>query len=528
MLQPATETSVKLRSSCDACLRAKVKCSQDKLSCARCIQHGRKCVYSQYRKIGRPSTKASAATTPQQLGPHTARNTDRKAQQQPTPQTSARSQVAPQHQVRVRLDTHPTHSVEPNFIRITPNHFLDSNTAQSPTSSTELLSSKLVTNETTSLLGGRYVPPVDQNTPGSELMAAFTNEMLLEDINWADLGEFFDGETMVHTIGHQAQTFEAHNRGPYGRNSGLSNVFAGRMSPSCSKSGSQSFPSEANFSTLYRPPTSPIEQLLSPHTSFFSDGTTSFSPSSPASEPSRTAPALNCVFPPSTTSTRPSTSGLFSNSQTPHCTLQCQAILTAQLGDIAKYQVKDAVVALDVLLNLNDHVRTASNTVMRCAYCLAGNGTGQIFILISMVIGNLLGLFESSCGAFAGDGSVEGRSKVYATPDSKESPYTSRPSLFCNPLPSSSGPLIVGNTVLSESIKIAFSRRLVLMYAERQLGLVQSLQQMLLISEEGAEEGTGVSFKVTRELLSDVKRRLERLMGFVSLLEAVEIESLVV
>ncbi|KAK4459521.1 hypothetical protein QBC42DRAFT_274221 [Cladorrhinum samala] len=53
-------TDVKLRSSCDFCLSTKVKCSQTKPSCARCERQGQECIYSQYRRIGRPSTKSAA------------------------------------------------------------------------------------------------------------------------------------------------------------------------------------------------------------------------------------------------------------------------------------------------------------------------------------------------------------------------------------------------------------------------------------------------------------------------------------
>lgn len=49
----------KIRSSCDSCLSSKVKCDQTKPGCARCEQHGQQCVYSHYRKIGRPCLKAA-------------------------------------------------------------------------------------------------------------------------------------------------------------------------------------------------------------------------------------------------------------------------------------------------------------------------------------------------------------------------------------------------------------------------------------------------------------------------------------
>ncbi|KAA8651077.1 hypothetical protein EYZ11_010182 [Aspergillus tanneri] len=54
----------RLRRSCDACQIAKVKCSQHKPSCHRCIRHGQPCVYSPQRRTGRPRKKASQKHDP--------------------------------------------------------------------------------------------------------------------------------------------------------------------------------------------------------------------------------------------------------------------------------------------------------------------------------------------------------------------------------------------------------------------------------------------------------------------------------
>ncbi len=44
----------KLRTSCDGCQAAKLGCSQEKPTCRRCMRHGTICVYSPFRRIGRP------------------------------------------------------------------------------------------------------------------------------------------------------------------------------------------------------------------------------------------------------------------------------------------------------------------------------------------------------------------------------------------------------------------------------------------------------------------------------------------
>ncbi|KAL2817182.1 hypothetical protein BJX63DRAFT_429895 [Aspergillus granulosus] len=46
--------SVKVRSTCNACQEAKIRCSHDRPSCKRCQKHNTACVYSISRRLGRP------------------------------------------------------------------------------------------------------------------------------------------------------------------------------------------------------------------------------------------------------------------------------------------------------------------------------------------------------------------------------------------------------------------------------------------------------------------------------------------
>lgn len=49
--------SVKVRSTCNACQQAKIRCSHEKPSCRRCQKHKIDCVYSVSRRLGRPAKK---------------------------------------------------------------------------------------------------------------------------------------------------------------------------------------------------------------------------------------------------------------------------------------------------------------------------------------------------------------------------------------------------------------------------------------------------------------------------------------
>jgi Fungal Zn(2)-Cys(6) binuclear cluster domain. len=49
--------SVKVRSTCNACQQAKIRCSHEKPSCRRCQKHKVDCIYSVSRRLGRPAKK---------------------------------------------------------------------------------------------------------------------------------------------------------------------------------------------------------------------------------------------------------------------------------------------------------------------------------------------------------------------------------------------------------------------------------------------------------------------------------------
>lgn len=51
----------KLRSSCNACAEAKIGCTKEKPTCARCARRNERCIYATARRAGRPNHNKSAA-----------------------------------------------------------------------------------------------------------------------------------------------------------------------------------------------------------------------------------------------------------------------------------------------------------------------------------------------------------------------------------------------------------------------------------------------------------------------------------
>lgn len=59
--------SVKVRSTCNACQQAKIRCSHEKPSCRRCQKHNIDCIYSMSRRLGRPAKKKDTLHQDEQL-----------------------------------------------------------------------------------------------------------------------------------------------------------------------------------------------------------------------------------------------------------------------------------------------------------------------------------------------------------------------------------------------------------------------------------------------------------------------------
>ncbi|KAJ5818946.1 hypothetical protein N7474_004537 [Penicillium riverlandense] len=60
--------SVKVRSTCNACQQAKIRCSHEKPTCRRCQKHKIDCVYSMSRRLGRPAKKGDSQSRLEESG----------------------------------------------------------------------------------------------------------------------------------------------------------------------------------------------------------------------------------------------------------------------------------------------------------------------------------------------------------------------------------------------------------------------------------------------------------------------------
>ncbi|GIC84316.1 Zn(II)2Cys6 transcription factor domain-containing protein [Aspergillus udagawae] len=474
-------SEVKFRSSCDSCLSTKVKCSQTRPACARCTQHGRQCVYSQYRKIGRPSAKAlGALTVPRGQLQDRAEKPGRrlkKSQQQHSPQLPV------EHSPRGTEPLLPPHVLsEPLGSSVNPRHLLNNFGTPAGTGTSSVLE-EFHPGDNPASSAGDSALSLDQNMSDSGIGASLASslEYGIGDVDWATLQGLIDGSASQEL-----------NLAPQGQYYGPTEprFWGSQLSPVCLDPG----------------PTAQMERLFSPLPSSYSLF---------AGDPNVDSPRRP------TSASRPS-GPLFGESNTfplgARCTSHCYGGLTSQLTKISEVQALGTSVALDVLLNLDNQVSRARDKILRCQSCLAATGCAQTLILLTLVVANVLSLFENSCSGSLEEGQSEVDRGCIPSADSPMSRGSlSDASDSRGVLPYTTRPLVLGNVQLNESVKRAFSRHLVRMYLDRQRGVVRQLEQLLRQTE-----ATNTSFKVTEDLLQDVLGRVERFIGFMTLTASLE------
>lgn len=539
--------TVKFRSSCDTCLATKVKCSQTKPSCARCIQHRYECVYSPYRKIGRPSHKAVSALAlqPRDAGPRLIKAQRQrmspfasgvrasKAQKNSKTQPGGDHTSPIQRQGSSRGDHASIHVGVGVGVGLRPKRF------QRNTS----------TNDDTAVL--------DDHTSAHDLFATFGGGMDygLESMNWSHLSNIIDLPAAPPPRGpNDAEKVDISPEGPHlGGRLLLTSTVAGPKVPTLSPVPSLEDPGPTSPSRAFHG-SSPSDSRQSP--------VAVLQPSphhTPAPElEGFLFPGLVSVFPggnnltlTGSLSSRPLMLGgqayespwLFSGTTLPgscepklyhipdsRCTLRCHANLTKQLGDISECQASNLDLTLDALLRLDSHIWEARNKVLSCASCLASSRCGSTLMLIAMVVGNLLHLFERRCSTDTIDDDKPGVNfnldESFGTTEGRQNPTisissTGKRSMAANgplgSLPSTRRHLSVNKGQLDETIKMDSSRRLLRMYLDRQQYLVQHLYRILTEADGG-----DVSCKVTGELLKDVTNRLGRFTVFLALADTRE------
>ncbi|KAE9369216.1 hypothetical protein N431DRAFT_560103 [Stipitochalara longipes BDJ] len=212
-----TIPEVRYRASYESCLTSKVKYSQSKLSYLGCIQRGRKCVYSQCRRIGRPrhesTTTLASQTSPQRRHPQRAtRDTYSKTQKQSSRPQSSSGPTQTQQENRsgaqlARSDNVHGYSLGGNdFFMGVP--ISPSSTAQGHRRSSYALGNAATSSQA---YADYLTSPTTEDEPGLDLLASFTNsENDIEVGDWEEVDDSFEISTSYFLLQERANSSTTH------------------------------------------------------------------------------------------------------------------------------------------------------------------------------------------------------------------------------------------------------------------------------------------------------------------------------
>lgn len=451
-------SSSKYRTSCDACLNAKVRCSQSKPSCGRCHQGGQPCKYSQYRRLGRP---------PKRLAPdvssHLSKEPPRLRSQQ-TIETHTKEQ--PSHLgVMYRANIRPKTGV----------HCLKSDNV-----------------DTLGHLDAMSVPPLASAHDWSLEDVHATEEGLSGSFDLMPEFDFFDNlEVSVSDFLRPGPGF------------GLSpsTISPGRLS------------TEEIIDSRF-----PVETSTD-HEDFSS-------PNSPAYGPHHLPLAA-------TPGTTPGAQRLFRTPSTPdtRCRNQCYSSLMEQLSQLREVRSSSYTVPFDIILSHEEDVRRQREIILACPSCMGAPRSQQSTLLpMIMVFESLIRLFEwggegdrccyyypehldSACS----DHMLGGGKEASPTPTSpggvsrlQQQLQQQRDHCRHGPMfhmPQTSRPVLVGHFEVDEPAKAAFLGQLLRLHLDKHMVTVSELSERLSMDPEN------VNYKVSKDILADIRRRIEHFQG---------------
>ena len=480
------------RTSCDACLSSKVKCSQNKPSCWRCTQHGQSCVYSQYRRIGRPPKRHSlGGPTPKSQQTHKSQqsksrgnniNIQRKHASTPHPEPVSkilpairRDSAAPANSVAnfegaETLDTTDPHEMTWDFTDVWTHEDM----------------AACVPSETSDAFGAIdnldirvYPTPVTTSLEPDDLSSTLDSTSTVKSSR--------DRRHHV-TASPSPRVSDDHGRGtpPY---------LALISRPGCSSGTSSGY---ASISTSHSTEPRRQRRLLRPisNTAFL----TTNRGASTSQHMTNEAPNKDTQY-------------LFPSAYLPAspapgpCLIQCHSRLSEQLNRLSDIRSAAITVSYDKLLALAEQTRQDRQKVLACQACFTHTRSCQTLLLLIMVIDALLALFEGdnpNCVLPVVDTVSFGSLDPAVEPDSPRSPPPLRQSFHL--------PLIVGRFEVEKSLQTSFLSHLLRRHFESQKLAVEEIHSRISSYQIMAVKGD-LRYRVAAELLRDMSERIQELSG---------------
>ena len=159
-------------------------------------------------------------------------------------------------------------------------------------------------------------------------------------------------------------------------------------------------------------------------------------------------------------------------------------------------------------------MRNQREQILSCRSCLDTSRSGQTLVLVTMVLENLLTLFEEGINIDntplpmelePGRAVIEAHPTFPAHPSHQEKKFARRTFLR-------SGSLTVGDLEVDEAVRTTLSWCLLRLFLRRQMNAAVGIDRILEMAVRD------VNFKVAKEILRNVEDRIEVLQGWLVLM----------
>ena len=482
----------RIRNSCDACQEAKLGCGQEKPTCRRCVRHNQPCVYSPFRRIGRPRRSTTTQST---------NATD-----------TAKPRSKPQSRDKENSGTTTTTTTA---------------ASHDPTSSASVDHDLSATSCPVSVDHGRGPSLSLVSEPFNDFSNHFDpNPSVLDELDpflngqdFADLEPSFSDQHGAHMAGLLSKADNAmldlqQSMQPRPNSSNMANVY--QLEDAMTRSLNQTFPTERESTTNPIPhqernadgPGVASTPGLTSGTSYIDQMDFDMGPSDDWSYVGEEV----VIFPLIQNHQQGTRADNVSYANSPgpspaaptqsSCNKNCYPSLIQQLAHLNEHLSEGFKPSLDVILQVERDTRSLRGKILDCK---ARFHNRSIFLLLAVVIEQVMRLLETIAhdegdSSFREDTNNVGRTR-YDRGSGAPASYVSQ----CT--------LLVGEFEVDDETKASFIKRHLLFRLHRFVNMLTDLGQLM------NNDLKDINLKTARDMLRDVFQRIELLRGVVELWE---------
>ena len=487
--QGSTARQRRIRNSCDACQEAKLGCGQEKPTCRRCLRHSQPCLYSPFRRIGRPRRPTNA---------------------QPTNTTyTPKSRLKPQNQEKDYAGTAPA-----------------ATSHAAPSLSASVDHDLLAVSRPVSVDHGRGPTLSLMSEPFNEFSSHFdTNPNILDELDpflngqeFEDLEPSFSDQHGVQMTGLLSKADNAvldlqQSIQSHPDSSNMASIF--RLEDAMTRSLNETFPAEQESTSnqiLHQERNTDVSGAAS--TPGLTSGTSytdrmdfdmgpgdgwSFVgeeveyPLAPSHQKSARANNITCA-----NNSGPSSAVSAQSS----CSTNCYPSLIQQLAYMNEQFSEGFEPSLDVILQVERDTRSLRRKILECK---ARSHNRSLFLLLAVVIEQVMRLLETIAHEEANTSSREDTGSVGRTRYDRGSGAPPSYVLHCT--------LLVGEFEVDDETKASFVKRHLLFRLHRFANMLTDLGELI------NTDLRDTNLKAAVDMLRDVFQRIELLRGVVELWE---------